>query len=110
MLNNTPWQDDNFGIEKRPAKSILRYNVRMHGELFGIWEHNNIIYVSKKYNPEYLTFAGLKSLKEDDVPIRKNEGVHKLLTTMLDLGAVKFESIPVREMVYEIINGGFKTA
>lgn len=110
LVNNTPWQDDNFGIEKRPAKSTLRYNIRMHGKLYGIWELDNVIYVSEKNNPEYLTFAGLKSKEEDDVPIRKGEGVYKLLSTMLDLGAVRFDSIPIREIVYEIINGGYKNA
>lgn len=110
LTNNTPWQDDNYGIEKRPPKSKLRYNIRMHGEVFGVWEYENTIYISKKHNPEYLTFSGLKSMTSEDVPIRKNEGAHKLLNTASELGALRFESIPIREVVYEIINGGFKNA
>lgn len=62
LTNNTPWQDDNFGICNRPSKAKLRYNVRMHNELFGIWEYDSTIYISKKHNPEYLTFSGLKSI------------------------------------------------
>lgn len=111
LTNNTPWQDDNFGIVKsRPQKAKLRYNIRMYDELFGIWEYEGIIYVSKKCNPEYLTFSGLKSLTEDDIPIKKNEGVHKLLNTASEIGAIKFESIPIRDVVYDIINGGYKNA
>jgi len=110
LTNNTPWQDDNFGICNRPPKAKLRYNVRMHNELFGIWEYDSTIYISKKHNPEYLTFSGLKSIQDTDVPIRKGEGVHKLLNTASELGALKFESIPLREIAYEIINGEYKNA
>ena len=110
LTNNTPWQDDNFGIEKRPAKSKLRYNLRMHGEMFGIWEYENTIYVSKKHNPEYPTFSGIKSLQPDDIPIKRNEGIHKLLNTASEIGALRFDSIPIREIAYEVINGGFKDA
>lgn len=110
LTSNTPWQDDNYGICARPAKSKLRYNIRMYNELFGVWEYESIIYVSKKHNPEYLTFSGIKSFQEGDVPIRKGEGAHKLLDTASGLGALKFESIAIREMVYDVINGGFKNA
>ncbi len=110
LTNNTPWQDDNFGIEKRPAKAKLRYNAKMHGQTFGIWEYEGIIYISSKYNREYMTFSGLKSLEGDDIAIKKGEGIHKLLNTASDIGAIRFESIPLREVVYEIINGGYKDA
>lgn len=110
LTNNTPWQDDNFAIEKRPAKAKLRYNIRMHGELIGVWEYDGIIYISSKHNKEYLTFAGLKSKQDDDIPIKKGEGAHKLLNTAAELGAIRFESIPLRELAYEVINGGYKDA
>ena len=110
LTNNTPWQDDNYGICKKPPKAKLRYNIKMHNETFGVWEHEGLLYISKKYNPEYLTFSGLKSLTDEDVPIRKNEGVHKLLNSSASLGLIRFETIAMREIVYEIINGGFKDA
>lgn len=110
LTNNTPWQDDNYGIEKRPPKAKLRYNVVMHGEMFGIWEYEGVIYVSSKFNKEYVTFAGLKSMTPDYIPIKKGEGIHKLLNTVSENGQLKFESIPLREVAYEIINGGYKFA
>ena len=110
LTNNTPWQDDNFGIEKRPAKAILRYNLRLHDELIGVWEYAGILYISKKNNPQMITFAGGKSIKEDDYPIRKNESAHKLLNYASENGVIRFESIPLRELTYEVINGGFKNA
>ena len=108
LTNNTPWQDDNYGIVKRPGDSTLVYNVRFNNELFGIWRKDNTYYVSKKHNPEYCTYAGLKSITDDDIPIRKGEGAFLLLNSAIENGVLRFDNIPIRDMVYSLINGGYR--
>lgn len=108
LTNNTPWQDDNFAIAQRTKDAKLVYNFRMHNELFGIWYDKTYLYVSKKNNPQYATYSGLKSIKDGDYPIKKNEGVHKLLNEFMENGLIRYESIPVREVTYELVNGGYK--
>ena len=108
LTNNTPWQDDNYGIEKRPGDSKLVYNIRFNKELFGIWNKGNQFYVSKKNNPEYLTFAGLKSIQENDYPLRKGEGAFDLLNKTIESGQLHFDTIPIRDMVYYLIAGGYR--
>ncbi len=108
LTNNTPWQDDNYGIEKRPPTSQLIYNIRFSKELFGVWVKDGLYYVSKKHNPEYCTYAGLKSIEDGDVPIRKGEGAFLLLNRAVENGLLRFDSIPIRDMVYYLINGGYR--
>lgn len=108
LTNNTPWQDDNYGIEQRPATSRLVYNIRFNNELFGIWELNNIFYISKKNNPQYKVYAGWKSVQDRDFTLRKGEGAFELLNKGVELGVIRFDSIPIRDMVYYLINGGYR--
>ena len=108
LTNNTPWQDEDYAIEQRPGDSKAVYNFRMHNEIFGIWKKNDIFYVSKKYNPQNITFSGLKSIQEGDYAIKKGEYVHKLITYGIDNGIIRFDSIPIREVCYELINGGYR--
>ena len=108
LTNNTPWQDDQFGIAKRTPKSKLVYNFRMHDKLFGVWYDTNYLYISEKHNPQYVTYSGLKSIKDGDIPIKKNEGVHKLLNEFMENGLIRFETIPIREVSYELVNGGYR--
>lgn len=110
LTNNTPWQDDNFGIVPRPPKSKAVYNFRMHNELFGIWEYEDIYYVSKKNNPQLPVFAGIRSFQDGDFLIKKGEYIHKFLNYCVENNIIRFDSIPIRDVVYEIINGGFREA
>ena len=80
----------------------------MYNELFGVWEKNGIIYVSKKHNPQLIIFSGLKSLKEHDFPIKRGEYIHKYLNYAVENGCIRFDSIPIREVVYDLINGGYR--
>ena len=108
LTNNTPWQDDNFGIMSKSKEAKLAYNFRMHDKLFGIWYDQKYLYISTKANPQYVTYSGLKSFTEGDIAIKKNEGAHKLINEFMDKGLVRFESIPVREVTYEMLNGGYR--
>lgn len=108
LTNNTPWQDDNYAIEKRPKNSTLIYNIRFNNELFGIWSLGNKFYISKKNNPQYATYAGMKSIQNGDFPIRKGEGAFYLLNKTIENGLLRFDSIPIRDMVYYLINGGYR--
>lgn len=108
LTNNTPWQDDNYAVEKRPVKSKLIYNIRLKDELYGIWELNGLYYISKKNNPQCLTFAGLKSMIGDDIPIKKNEHIHKMLNTWNDNGALRYETIQIKDIISDVIYGNFK--
>lgn len=108
LINNTPWQDDNAFIEKRPTDSSLYFNIRAHGELFGVWYKDRMIYVSKKNNPTATTFAGLKSLIGSDVAIVKGQGAHRVLVDAMEIGTIRYDSIPIRDMIYELVNGGYK--
>ena len=108
LTNNTPWQDDNYGICKRPADSKLVYNLRFNGELFGIWNKDFKFYVSKKNNPQYCIYSGLKSIQDDDFPLRKGEGAFGLLNHAIENGVLFFDSIPIRDMIYYLISGGYR--
>ena len=108
LKNNTPWQDDNAFIEKRPQNSRMVYNLRADGRIYGIWEYDGIYYVSAKNDPTYSIFSCLKSKRKDDYPIIKNDSAFKLLNNAIQFGIIKFDSIPIREMVYDIIQGGYR--
>lgn len=108
LTNNTPWQDDNYGIELRPSDSKLVYNIRYDGILYGIWNKENIYYVSLKNNPQFCTYSSLKSMEDDDLPIRKGDGAFNLLNKGIENGIIRFDSISIREMVFDIIAGGYK--
>lgn len=108
LTNNTPWQDDNYAVEIRPKGSKCKFNIRMHNKLYGVWLYEDTYYVSEKLNPQMLTFSGLKSIQEDDLPIRKGEIVHKLFSTGIEKNLIRFESIPIREMIFDMINGGYR--
>lgn len=108
LTNNTPWQDDNFGIMSKSKEAKLAYNFRMHDKLFGIWYDKKYLYISTKANPQYITYSGLKSFKDGDIALKKNEGAHKLINEFMEKGLIKYESIPVREVTYEMINGGYR--
>lgn len=108
LTNNTPWQDDYYAIEQRNANSKLVYNIRANNELYGIWELNGMFYVSKKCNPQYKTYACWKCIQDGDFTMRKDSGAFNLLNKGVELGVIRFDSIPIRDMVYYIINGGYK--
>ena len=110
LTNNTPWQDDNFGIIKKPKLAKNVYNLKLNNETYGIWEDGCNWYVSKKHNPQNITFAGLKSMSSDsfDIPIKKGETIHKLCNTHIEEGTMYYESVPIREMIFDMINGGYK--
>ena len=108
LTNNTPWQDDYYGIEKKPKDAKLIYNIRHNKELFGIWSYENKFYVSKKNNPQYATYASQKSMIDKDFPLRKGEGAFSLLNKASEFGLLRFDSIPIRDMVYYLLAGGYK--
>ena len=108
LCNNTPWQDDKCFIENRPTDSRLVYNIRLNDTLLGIWTDEQKLYISEKNNPQYCTFSGLKSRQMEDIPIRKNEGAHKLLNTAMENGDIRYESIPMRDMVMDAVLGRYK--
>ena len=111
LTNNTPWQDDNYAIVSKPKTAKNIYNIRLFNETFGIWEDGINWYVSKKHNPQNITFAGLKSMSGIyDIPIKKGETIHKLCNTHIEEGTLYYESVPVREMIFDMINGGYKNA
>ena len=111
LCNNTPWQDDNYAIAPRPKDSKMVYNIRMYGKLYGIWRDDDYnFYVSTKNNPQRPVFAGLKSKQENDWVIKKGEYAYRLIDEGIKNGKIKFESITVREVCFDIINGSYKEA
>lgn len=107
LTNNTPWQDDKAFIEKKPKDAILLCNIRMYGKLFGVWTAGNCFYVSTKNNPQDVVYAGGKSLQDNDEPIVKGITVHKMFTRAAEFNRMRYESIPIRDMCYAIMNGQF---
>ena len=110
LVNNTPWQDDHAFIEKRPGDSQLYFNIRAYGQLFGVWSNNGILYVSKKNNPNSITFAGLKSKQTGDEIFSKGHNAHKVLVEAMNRANIRYDTIPIRDMIYDLVNGGFKEA
>lgn len=114
LTNNTPWQDDNYAIEKRPKDSRLVYNIRHKKNdgkddgLYGIWEKNGIFYVSKINNPTHAIYSTYKSMEKDDILMRKGESAYQLLNYCSENGSLRFENITIRDMIYHILNGGYK--
>ena len=108
LTNNTPWQDDNYGLEKRPNDSLLVYNLRLNHQLYGMWSKGTKYYISEKCNPQFYTYAGLKSLEEDDIPLKKGEGAFNAINLAIQNGILRFDSIALREMIFEMISGGYK--
>ena len=108
LTNNTPWQDDNYGIVSRPGDSKLVYNVRYDHELYGIWNKEDKFYVSKKNNPTYCTYSSLRSMEDDDFPLRKGDGAFNLLNKSIEYGLLYFDSLGIRDMVFELLAGGYK--
>lgn len=80
----------------------------MHNELFGIWKKDDMIYVSKKHNPQLPIFSGLKSIQDGDFAIKKGEYVHKLLSLASENGVIRYDSIPIREVCFEILGGKYR--
>lgn len=108
LKNNTPWQDDHAFIEKRPPTSRMVYNVRLNGKVYGIWEQDGIYYISGKNDPTYAIFSGLKSMTKGDYPIIKNDGAYKLINNAIQYGIIRFDNIPIRESIYDMIQGGYR--
>lgn len=107
LTNNTPWQDDKAFIQKKPKDAMLVCNIRMYGKLFGVWTSGDCFYVSSKNNPEELTYAGAKSMQDGDEPIIKGITIHKMLTRSAEFNKIRYDTIPIRDMCYSIMNGGF---
>ena len=107
LTNNTPWQDDNAFIEKKPKDAILLYNFRMYNKLFGVWTAGDLFYISSKANPQLETYSGRKSMIDGDYPIMKNVGFHKMLVSCSELNKIRYETIPIRDMCYSIMSGAF---
>lgn len=110
LMNNSPWQDDDYGLSARPHDSKLVCNIRLHELLYGVWEKEGMLYVDSRNNPNFRTFSGLRSMRTGDIPITKGEGVHKLLNNASDFGLLRFENMTIRELIYEVIAGGYRLA
>lgn len=108
LKNNTPWQDDKAYIEKRPTESKMVYNIRLDGKVYGIWTQDDQYYISTKNDPSYAIFSGLKSKQKGDYPIIKGESAFKLINNALTYGLIHFDTIPIRETVLDMIQGGYR--
>lgn len=110
LTNNTPWQDDNAFIVKRPSDSKLYFNIRVYNKLYGVWYKDRQLFVSEKNNPQETTFAALKSKIDDDIPMVRNEGAHGIIANAMEKAFIHYDSIPIRDMIYALINGGYKNS
>lgn len=110
LTDNSPWMDDNYNIEERPKDSELLYNICYEGKVYGVWcdKERTKEFISKKHNPQYTTYASLKSMKEEYYPIKKGETAHKWLNDCITNGNLYFDDIGIRNDVYSLIQGGYK--
>lgn len=112
LTDNSPWMDENYNIEQKPKDGILLYNIVYDNKIYGVWcnKERTKEYVSKKHNPQYTTYASLKSLKDEYIPIKKGQYVHKWLNDCILEGNLYFDDIGIRNDVYSLIQGGYKNA
>ena len=110
LTNNTPWQDDNAFIVKRPSDSKLYFNLRVYNKLYGVWYKDRQLFVREKNNPQETTFAALKSKIDGDIPMVRNEGAHGIIANAMEKAFIHYDSIPIRDMIYTLINGGYKNS
>ena len=110
LTDNSPWMDDSYNIMEKPKDGELLYNIVYEGKIYGVWcdKHRTKEYVSKKHNPQYTTYASLKSMKDEYYPIKKGETAHKWLNDCIINGNLYFDDIGIRNDVYAMIQGGYR--
>lgn len=110
LCNNTPWQDDNAFIQKKSKESTCKFNIRYKEKIYGVWTDDTLMYFSTKFNPQKPIWSGRKSAQEGDMIITKNDLLLKYISSYIDNVRTRYENITIRDMVYDIINGGYKDA
>lgn len=109
IMNEFYLDSENF-VEQRHPNSRPLFNMIYKGETFGVWKHEQLMYVSVKYDPQViLTFS---MTNEDHTPNRvlfkynsKGSSIRQFIEAY-KLGLVRFDNINIKNICYQI----FKSA
>lgn len=111
LTDNKAWQDDYAFIEEKPKEAMLVFNLKFYNKIYGCWKYGDKLYVSSKANKNGTMFAGLCSItNETDFPFAKGTYIFKNIMSYMDTGRIRYESIAIRDLIYDMVNGGYKNA
>lgn len=102
---NVYLNDSDTFIEKPTGDCRLLCVIDWENETYGIWQFNNFMYVSRKYDPNFRTRIALdvKSHNKNTVLLKQHNLLYCLFKEYFNCGLFRFQNLRCKEMLFFLI-------